>query len=291
MSLLDDGWAFGAEFADPLASLDTSIPDGVDGALLAAYALGLADDALVAAQRMTWWCSRAPELELDLAWANVALDLLGQARPLLVRAATAEPALVPALPAGSPIPAEDALAFFREPAGFRNHRLVEGADADFAQAVVRLLLLSTTRLAVFERLRHSRDQVLAGVAAKGVPELAYHRDLAAQWFLVLAGGTEESRRRTVAAVAALWPLHVEALETHAVEVAAARAGVGADPADVREQVAAVLGPLLETAGVVPPPSGRARPAATGRDGAHTAEFAPLLDEMQSVARAHPMGRW
>lgn len=285
-------WAFGGDFADPLADLDTAVPDGVDGPLLAAYALGLADDALVAAQRMSWWCSRAPELELDLAWANVALDLLGQARPLLARVAAADPALVPALPPGSPVPPDDRLAFFRDPGAFRNHVLVEGADVDFAHAVVRLLLLSTARLATFERLRYSRDPVLAGVAAKGVPELGYHRDLAARWFLVLAGGTEESRRRTLTAVAALWPLHREALAGHDVEVAAAQAGIAPDPDEVRAAADAVLAPLLREARVDPPSEPRrGGRVPAGRNGAHTAELDAALAEMQSVARAHPMGRW
>ena len=43
------------------------------------HVLGLADDALVSAQRMGWWISRAPQLEEDLALANIGLDLLGQA--------------------------------------------------------------------------------------------------------------------------------------------------------------------------------------------------------------------
>ena len=54
------------------------------------YTLGIADDALVSAQRMGWWISRAPELEEDVALANIGLDQLGQARTLLDHAGKVE---------------------------------------------------------------------------------------------------------------------------------------------------------------------------------------------------------
>src|SRR6185503_7041058 len=119
----DPHWAFGTGFTDPLAGVDPAVPSEVDRADLAAYCLMLGDDALVLAQRLSHWCSRAPDLEEDIALANVALDLLGQARLLLARAALVDPSVVPTLPEGSPVPVEDALAFFREAIDFRNVRL------------------------------------------------------------------------------------------------------------------------------------------------------------------------
>src|SRR6478752_7974103 len=150
-------WAFGQDFEDPLAGVDTTIPDGVDARTLADYCLMLGDDALIYSHRLSEWTSRAPDLEEDIALANIALDLLGQARLLLARAAAADPGLVPALPEGSPVPAEDALAFFRDADDFRNVRLADVPNGDFADAVVRVLLFSTWRLALFERLAGSRD--------------------------------------------------------------------------------------------------------------------------------------
>ena len=176
----DAHWAFGTDFEDPLAGVDTTIPDGTDAAVLGRYALALGDDALVMSHRLAEWCSHAPDLEEDIALANIALDLLGQARLLLARAAKADPALVPALPEGSPVPPEDALAFFREAQDFGNVRLAEVSRGDFAEVVTRVLLFSVWRLAVWEQLRGSRDAVLAAVAAKGAKELAYHRDFAAR---------------------------------------------------------------------------------------------------------------
>src|SRR4051812_14030406 len=172
----DAHWAFGTDFEDPLAGVDTTIPDGMDPHELATYCLMLGDDALVLSQRLSEWCSRAPDLEEDIALANIALDLLGQARLLLARAAAADPAVVPELPDDSPVPDEDRLAFFRDDTQFRSVRLAEVPNGDFAEAITRVLLFSTWRLALFERLVDSADSVLAAVAAKGVKELAYHRE-------------------------------------------------------------------------------------------------------------------
>lgn len=290
----DAHWAFGTDFEDPLAGVDTTVPDGVDPATLATYCLMLGDDALVLSQRLGEWCSNAPDLEEDIALSNIALDLLGQARLLLARAAAADASQVPALPDGSPVPDEDRLAFFRDARQFRNVRLVEVPNGDFAQTIVQILLFSSWRLALLDRLSDpltpSRDAVLAAVAAKGVKELTYHRDFAGRWFLTLARGTEESRRRLLAGLDELWPYWSELFETHDVERAAALAGVGVDPADVAADVEAVLDQVLTASGVhrpaLPPLAGH-----QGRDGVHTEALAELLAEMQVVARAHPRGQW
>ena len=190
----------------------------------------LGDDALVLSHRLSEWCSNAPDLEEDIALANIALDLLGQARLLLARAAAADPSVVPALPEGSPVPAEDALAFFREAGDFRNVRLVEVANGDFAHTIARLLLFSTCAAgAVRAAGRAAATTVLAAVAAKGVKELTYHRDYAGRWFLTLAQGTEESRRRLLAGLTAVWPLYAE-LFARTRSSRRRRSGVGVDPA-------------------------------------------------------------
>ena len=278
---------------DPLAGVDVAVPDGVDPADLAAYCLALGDDALVLSHRLSEWCSHAPDLEEDVALANVALDLLGQARLLLARAAAADPAVVPVLPAGSPVPAEDALAFFRDDRGFRNVRAAELRNGDFGETVARLLLLATWRLALLQRLVTSRDPVLAAVAAKGVKEVTYHRDFAARWFVVLARGTEESRRRLLAGLHGLWPFVAELTTTTDLERRVAAAGVGVDPADVAGEVRGVLEQVLEAAAVPWPqlPAAGGVGGRTGRDGVHTEALGVMLAEMQVVARAHPTGRW
>ena len=262
----DAHWAFGTDFEDPLAGVDTTVPDGVDARELATYCLALGDDALILSHRLSEWCSRAPDLEEDIALANIALDLLGQARLLLARAAAADPSLVPDLPEGSPVPDEDALAFFRGPSEFRNSCLVELPNGDFAATICRLLVFSTHRLSLFQRLASHPDAVLRAVAAKGVKELTYHRDFAGRWFLTLAQGTEESRRRLLDGLAQVWPHKHE---------------LGDDPdADV------VLEHVLATSGVPAPDLAPIRNV-----GGHTEHLSRLLAEMQVVAREHPLGTW
>lgn len=289
----DAHWAFGADFEDPLAGVDTTVPDGIDPSALAAYCLMLGDDALVLSHRLAEWCSNAPDLEEDIALANIALDLLGQARLLLARAAAADSSVVPVLPEGSPVPDEDRLAFFRDDLGFRNVRLAEVPNGDFAETIARILLFSSWRLALFERLRHGRDGVLSAVAAKGVKELAYHRDFAARWFLTLARGTEESRRRLVAGLDGLWPLWAELFETHQVERAAAAAGVGVAPDELVAEVTAVLEQVFAASGIDRPERGALAgvQGRKGRAGHHTEALSRMLAEMQGVARAHPRGQW
>ena len=283
----DHRWAFGTGFTDPLEGIDASVPDGVDAAALAAYCLMLGDDALVYSHRLQQWMTRMPELEEETALANIALDLLGQARMLLARAGQAEGART----AGENGRDEDELAFFRDEHEFRNVRLVEALDADFAELVGRLLIFSAWRLALFGRLAGSADPVLAAIAAKGVKELTYHRDYAAQWVIRLGDGTPLSHGKMQAALGTAWPLVEELFEAHPVTVALPR--VAADPAGLRGEVSTVLDAVLAAAtldrpGVAP----MARVAGkSGRDGVHTEAFGYLLAELQSVARAHPDATW
>ncbi|MGV9714155.1 1,2-phenylacetyl-CoA epoxidase subunit PaaC [Gordonia sp. NPDC003424] len=286
-------WAFGTSFDDPLAGVDTTVPDDVDRAALARYCLALGDDALIVAQRISEWNSRAPELEEELAMANTGLDLLGQARLLLARAADADPSVVPVISETSPVPAEDALAFFRDDRTFTNVRLAEQENGDFARTMARLLIFVTWRLAIFSALRTSRDPVLAAVAAKGVKELTYHRDYAARWVVTFGCGTDESRRRIIAGLTDVWPFVDELFATTEIETTLAAAGVGVDPADTRGEFDAVIDQVLHAAELERPQvhTSGAIAGRTGRGGVHTEALGHLLGEMQSVARAHPEASW
>ena len=149
------------------------------------YVVGLGDDALVSAQRLGWWISRAPELEEDVALANIGLDQLGQARSLLSYAGQVE----------GQGRSEDDLAYFRDEREFRNVKLVERPMHDFGVAMARLLIVATWQSHLYAGLRGSGDATLAGIAGKAVKEVAYHVDHAAHWVLRLGDGTEESHTR------------------------------------------------------------------------------------------------
>jgi ring-1,2-phenylacetyl-CoA epoxidase subunit PaaC len=265
----DHRWAFGTGFADPLAGLGEVVPPGVDPAALPRRHPALGDDALIYSHRLQQWVTRAPELEEETALANIALDLLGQARLLLTRAAQAE--------GGNRD--EDQLAFFRDEREFRNVRLVERADADFAELTARLLVFSAWRLALFDRLTAESatdprpDPVLAAIAAKAVKELTYHRDYAAAWVIRLGDGTDYSHAKAQAALDALWPYTGEL-------------DLGADAAAYLDGVFAEATLIRPSAPPLAPVAGK-----TGRDGTHTEAMGYILAELQSVARANPEATW
>ncbi|CAN5587797.1 phenylacetate-CoA oxygenase subunit PaaC [soil metagenome] len=277
----DHRWAFGTGFTDALEGVDTTVPEGIDAEALAAYCLMLGDDALIYSHRLQQWMTRAPELEEETALANIALDLLGQARMLLARAGRAD---------GSGDD-EDRFAFFRDEQHFRNVRLVERLDLDFAELVGRLLIFASWRLALFDRLRGSADPVLAAIAGKGVKELTYHRDYAARWVVRLGDGTDLSHSRMQAGVQACWPLVDELFATHPVEDRLA--GVAVEVRHLRAEVDDVLDEVFAAATLDrPSTAGLAAVAGlTGRDGLHTEAMGYLLAELQSVARAHPDATW
>ncbi|WP_354643164.1 1,2-phenylacetyl-CoA epoxidase subunit PaaC [Kitasatospora camelliae] len=271
-------WAYGTGFADPLLGVDTALPPGVDGADLSAYCQMLGDDALVLSQRLIEWCTRAPELEEEVALANLGLDLLGQARHLLTRAGQAD---------GSGR-TEDDLAYWREAQEFRNVRLVETPNGDFAYTIARLLLFATAREALYLELAGHADPVLAAVAARGAKELAYHREYAASWTVRLGDGTELSHARMQAGLDAVWPLLDELFTPHEVELR-----LGVDPSGLRERVLAALGEVVTEATLTVPaaaPLARINGRA-GRDGVHTEALGLLLAELQVLARAHPGATW
>ncbi|WP_433781176.1 1,2-phenylacetyl-CoA epoxidase subunit PaaC [Actinomycetospora sp. CA-101289] len=286
----EDRWAFGAGFDAGTAEIDAPAPEGVDRDDLATYCLMLADDALVASQRLAEWTTNAPELEEEVALANIALDLLGQARVLLSRAGhlgAAEP-----FRAG-PQDDEDVLAYFRDERAFRNVVLAEADLGDFGRTMAWMLVFSSWRLALMTRLVGSRDVVLAAVADKTVKELAYQRQYAAQWVVRLGDGTPYSHERMQAGLDGVWPFVEELFTVHPVEARLVEAGVAVDPAALRAELDAVLDQVLPPAGLTRPE----RPAVGlvagrgGRDGVHTEALGPVLAMLQSLARAHPEATW
>ena len=243
------------------------------------YVLALADDALVASQRLAEWIASAPELEEDVALANIGLDLLGQARSLLTHAGQLE----------GEGRDEDVLAYFRDERDFLNVHLVERENGDFAVAMARLLLLSTYLHELWSALRASTDATLAAIAAKAVKEVDYHVDHARMWVLRLGDGTAESHARMQAALEAEWPYADELFDSGHVDPALVEAGIAVEPALLRDawqmRVAAVVSEATLTLPDV-------RPAVTGgRRGIHTEQMGYLLAEMQHLARSHPGASW
>jgi ring-1,2-phenylacetyl-CoA epoxidase subunit PaaC len=245
------------------------------------YAVWLGDDALILAQRLAEWPTRAPELEEDIALANIALDLLGQARALFGHAGALEGL-------GRD---EDAFAFDRHEREFRNLQLVEQPNGDFACTIVRQLLFSAYQLALYRRLRDSSDPALAAIAAKAVKEVAYHIDHAVQWTLRLGDGTPESRRRMQLALEQLWPFTAEMFTARDLNPQLLTAGIAVDPQALRPEWEAFLDRVLAEATMMRPAPAAPVPVVGGRQGIHTEAFGYLLAEMQHLHRSYPGARW
>lgn len=258
------------------AAGDVGGPDPA-AADIAEYALRLGDDALVLAQRMGEWISRAPELEEDVALANIGLDLLGQARSLLGYAGSLTGRT------------EDELAYFRTEDEFRAAHLMSLPRGDFAVTIGRMLIVSAYQRELYAGLAGSADVTLAGIAGKAVKEVTYHFDHARDWTVRLGDGTPESHRRMQVALDGLWPYVAELFATDEVEQRLVAAGVAVDAPSLREPFDAAVVPTLSEATLevpaVPPAAGGGR---HGHPGEHLGH---LLAEMQVLARRFPGASW
>jgi ring-1,2-phenylacetyl-CoA epoxidase subunit PaaC len=243
------------------------------------YLLRLADTNLVLGQRLGEWVGHAPALEEDLGLANIALDLIGQARLLLTYAGEME----------GRGRSEDDLAFLREPSEFTNLALVEQPNGDFAQTLVRQMLLNAFQLELYEALQGSKDTRLAGIAAKALKETKYHFRYSAGWVVRLGDGTEESHARVQAALDELWRFTREFFFPDAVDAEMASAGIGPVLADLEPRWSKRIDEVLAEATL-------RRPADVpypwhGKLGQHSEHLGYLLAEMQYMQRTHPGATW
>ena len=247
--------------------------------MLVEYLLRHGDDRLVLGHRLSEWCGHAPILEEDIALANVALDLIGQANLLLQLAGAAE----------AKGRDGDALAYFREAVDFRNLQLVELPKGDFGFTIVRQFLFDAYDVLFLEALQRSTHTELGGIAAKAYKEARYHLRHSAEWVVKLGDGTEESHRRAQSALDELWRFTGELFAADGVDGRLAAAGLAPDlpalEAPWRERVAAVV----RQATLALPADGPAMLG--GRRGRHSEHLGHLLAEMQIVARSFPGATW
>ncbi len=254
----------------------------VDKTAATQFMLRLADTCLILGQRLGQWCGHAPVLEEDIALANIALDLIGQARALLAHAGRRTAG------AGAAHD-EDQLAFLRDERDYFNPTIVELPRGDFAFTVLRNLMLATFLKLMWQRLADSADPELAAIAAKAVKEARYHQRHSADWVVRLGDGTDESHRRCEAALAELWRYAAELFDADEVDDAARAAGLGPSWAELRDGWSAEVGAVLAEATLTPPAWGRFR--SRGKQGTHSEHMGYLLAEMQHLQRAYPGGAW
>jgi ring-1,2-phenylacetyl-CoA epoxidase subunit PaaC len=243
------------------------------------FLLRLADAPLILGQRLSAWCGHGPILEEDVAMANIALDLLGQARLLLAHAAEVE----------GRGRTDDDLAFSRDVLDFHNPLLVEQPNGDFADTMVRQLLFDAWQVPLLAALKGSTDAAVAAIADKAHKEARYHLEHSAGWVVRLGDGTDESHRRTQAAVDRLWRFTGELFAMDAVDGEALDAGWGIDATALRPPWDRTVDAVLTEATLRRPEDGWMHEG--GRRGEHTEHLGHLLSEMQFMQRAYPGATW
>ncbi len=243
------------------------------------FLLRLGDNALVLGQRLSAWCGKGPILEEDIALANVALDLLGQARLWLAYAGEVEGR-------GRD---EDALAFGRDGHEFLNVLLVEQPNGSYADTLGRQFYFDTWHYYLLRELARSGDDRVAAIAAKALKEATYHAERSADWVIRLGDGTEESHRRMQAALEDLWMYTGELFSMDAVDRAMVERRIGCDLALLREPWLAHVRQTLSEATLTMPNGDWFQEG--GKRGVHTERLGYLLAEMQFVQRAYPGCQW
>ena len=243
------------------------------------YLLRLGDDRLVLGHRLSEWCGHAPILEEDIAQANIALDLIGQASLYLHHAGELE----------GKGRNEDALAYFREAVEFRNLLIVELPNGDFAFTVLRQFLFDAFSFHLLQQLEKSTDAELGGIAAKGYKEVRYHLRHSSEWVQRLGDGTDESHTRAQRALDELWRFTGEMFETDDIDERLVAAGIAADVKAVEPKWNAMVSDVLSRATLEIPKN--AAMMTGGRRGRHTEYLGHMLSEMQIVARSHPGAEW
>lgn len=252
-----------------------ALPVREGGSPVVPVLLARADDALVLGHRLSEWTGHAPLLEEELALANIALDLIGQARALYTEAG--------ALTGQT----EDELAYLRDAPAWRNALMMELPNGDFAVTMARLFLVAAFAAPFWRAAAGSTHAGLAAIAAKAVKETDYHHRHAAEWLVRLGDGTAESHRRAQAAIDLLWPYTGELFAPDAPEAIAA--GVVPDPAALRPAWDAAVETTLTRAMLVRPAEGWMQSG--GRAGRHTEHLGHLLAELQFLQRAYPGAIW
>ena len=253
--------------------------DRVDAQALFRYALRLGDLSLVLGQRLGEWVGHAPALEEDLGLANIALDLIGQARLLLTYAGEVE----------GRGRGEDEIAFLREHGEYLNAILVEQPNGDFGQTIVRQVLIDAFQLELYERMATSTDERLAAIAAKSVKEIRYHLRYSSGWLVRLGDGTGDSHARVQSALEALWPYTVELFAEDELDRTMADHGVAPRLSDVQVAWVRRIDEILAEATLTRP---RDRPHSWhGKRGQHSEHLGYILAEMQHLQRTYPGARW
>lgn len=243
------------------------------------YVLHLADNNLVLGQRLSEWCGHAPELEIDIALTNIALDLIGQSRNLYQYAAELE----------GKGRSEDDMAYLRDCEAYRNVLLVEQPNEDFAYTVVRQFFFDAYNYLCYRELQHSKDEQIAAIAEKALKEITYHIRFSSEWMIRLGDGTELSHKKMQDAVDDLWDYVGELTTMNEVDRQMLSEGIGVDLNKIKPLYYQKLHEILEEATLKVPQEEPFQKG--GKNGVHSEHLGHLLTELQWMQRAYPGAQW
>lgn len=243
------------------------------------YTLHLADNSLILGQRNGEWCGHGPVLEQDIAITNISLDLIGQARNFYQYAA---------LLIGNGA-TEDTLAYLRKEREFKNCLLVEQANGDWAQTILRQFFFSQYQHLLFHQLQNSKDEQLAAIAEKSLKEVTYHLRWSSEWVIRLGDGTEESQKRILKAINELWRYTGEMFEASNYELRAMSDGMGVDVSKLKEPWLNKIKDVFDEATLTLPE--KIFMQTGGKEGRHTEHLGYILTELQYMQRAYPNSEW
>lgn len=243
------------------------------------YCLRLADTSLIHGQRLAEWCGHGPFLEEDLAITNISLDLVGRASAIYKYAAEVQGL-------GK---TEDDLAFFRNEREFYNLLIAELPKGDFAYTISRTFFISTFDYLYYNELLKSKDDTLAGIAAKSIKEITYHLRHTTSWMERLGDGTEESNKRLQNAINDQYRFTGEMFEMDEVENLMLEHGIGVDAKSLQSKWQNIIDETFSKSNLVKPENVVMQTGS--RKGLHTENLGYILAIMQSLPRAYPYAKW
>lgn len=247
------------------------------------YTLHLADNALILGHKNSEWTGHGPILEQDIALSNIALDLVGQARNFYQYAAQLT----------DDNSTEDALAYLRDPADFKNCLLVEQSNGDWAKTISRQFIFSVYQYYLYQQLQKSENKNISGIAEKALKEVTYHVRWSSEWVIRLGDGTIESNRRMKNALTELWEFTDELFLPAYYEKEVANDGIGIDLNIIKSNWNEKVEAILQEATLPVFIAGRrdSKEVILGKEGKHTQHLNDILAEMQFLQRAYPGCDW
>lgn len=244
------------------------------------YLVRLGDDRLVFGHRISEWCGHGPMLEEDLALANIALDLIGQAGAFYTLAGQIE----------GKGRTEDDFAYLRDPKEFLNMQIVEQPRGDFAQTIAKLFIFSSFDVLFLPELMKSNNSELSALASKSFKESKYHFRHSSQWILRLGDGTTESHNKIQDALNEYWKFTSELFFMNKTDESLIEAGAAPDLLKIKPQWTTQVEKIILEATLKIPNSMDAF-SSSGRNGAHSEHLTSMLTEMQVLPRTYPGAVW